>query len=226
MRVLIVEDDALLRAGLELLLTTEGHDVVAALDRATALAGTVSSLAPDVVVLDVRLPPTYRDEGLRAAAELREARPGFPVLVLSAYVEDAYAVELLGDNACGIGYLLKDRVGDVPEFMAALHRVASGGTVLDPEVVSQVVGRHRGVDPLDHLTPREREVLGLMAEGHDNGRIGELLELSMPSVSKHIKNVFTKLGLPASGTGHRRVLAVLAFLNGDGGRAGTGPGRT
>ncbi|GAA2931400.1 response regulator transcription factor [Streptomyces enissocaesilis] len=214
MRVLIVEDDALLRAGLELLLSTEGHEVVAALDRATTLTDTISSLAPDVVVLDVRLPPSYRDEGLRAAVELRGARPGFPVLVLSAYVEDAYAVELLGDNACGIGYLLKDRVGDVPEFMAALHRVASGGTVLDPEVVCQVVGRHRGAGPLDQLTPREREVLGLMAEGHDNGRICELLDLSAPAVGKHIKNIFTKLDLPPTGTGHRRVLAVLAFLNG------------
>ncbi|WP_374985431.1 response regulator [Streptomyces fradiae] len=213
MRVLIVEDDALLRAGLELLLATEGITVVGAVDRADRVPELVRSLTPDVVVMDVRLPPTYRDEGLRAAARLRRERPGFPVLVLSAHVEDDYATELLGDDASGIGYLLKDRVGDVAEFTAAVHRVHEGGTVMDPEVISQLLGRRRSQDPVDQLTPREREVLGLMAEGHDNGRICELLGLSVPAVSKHIKNIFTKLGLPASGTGHRRVLAVLAFLN-------------
>ncbi|KAF0649369.1 MULTISPECIES: response regulator [Streptomyces] len=213
MRVLIVEDDALLRAGLELLLATEGITVVGAVDRADRVPELVRSLTPDVVVMDVRLPPTYRDEGLRAAAGLRRERPGFPVLVLSAHVEDDYATELLGDDASGIGYLLKDRVGDVAEFTAAVRRVRSGGTVMDPEVISQLLGRRRSQDPIDQLTPREREVLGLMAEGHDNGRICELLNLSVPAVSKHIKNIFTKLGLPPSGSGHRRVLAVLAFLN-------------
>lgn len=153
MRVLIVEDDALLRAGLELLLATEGMTVVGAVDRADGLPALVESLTPDVVVLDVRLPPTYRDEGLRAAAELRRGRPGFPVLVLSAHVEDNYATELLGDDASGIGYLLKDRVGHVAEFMAALHRVHSGGTVMDPEVISQLLG---GAAPTTRSTSSPR----------------------------------------------------------------------
>ena len=213
MRVLIVEDDALLRQGLVLLLGTEGVDVVAALDTAERLPELVGELAPDAAVVDVRLPPTHRDEGLRAAVELRRRRPGFPVLVLSAHVETRYATELLGEGAGGVGYLLKDRVGDVSEFVAALRRVAAGGTALDPEVITQLLGRQAAFDPLDSLTERERAVLGLMAEGHDNAEICARLDLSVPTVSKHIGNIFTKFGLPASGSGHRRVLAVLTFLN-------------
>ncbi|GAA2475331.1 response regulator transcription factor [Streptomyces thermolineatus] len=213
MRVLIVEDNALLREGLVLLLETEGIEVLAAVDEARGLPRLVSALRPDAVVLDVRLPPAFRDEGLRAAVELRRARPGFPVLVLSAHVEDNYATELLGDDASGVGYLLKDRVGNVAEFTSALRRVVSGGTVMDPEVISQLLGRQSARDPVGRLTSRERAVLGLMAEGRDNGEICALLGLSAPAVSKHIGNIFTKLGLPPSGAGHRRVLAVLAFLN-------------
>ncbi|MFE1782442.1 response regulator [Streptomyces sp. NPDC059506] len=213
MRVLIVEDNALLREGLVLLLETEGIEVLAAVDEARGLPRLVSALRPDAVVLDVRLPPAFRDEGLRAAVELRRARPGFPVLVLSAHVEDNYATELLGDDASGVGYLLKDRVGNVAEFTSALRRVVSGGTVMDPEVISQLLGRQSARDPVGGLTSRERAVLGLMAEGRDNGEICALLGLSAPAVSKHIGNIFTKLGLPPSGAGHRRVLAVLAFLN-------------
>ena len=213
MRVLIVEDDALLRQGLVLLLRTEGIEVVAAVDNAEGLADLVTELGPDAAVVDVRLPPTHRDEGLRAAVELRRKRPGFPVLVLSAHVESRYATELLGQGAGGVGYLLKDRVGDVSEFVAALHRVAGGGTALDPEVITQLMSRQAVFDPLEALTERERAVLGLMAEGLDNAEICDRLDLSVPTVSKHIGNIFTKFGLPPSGSGHRRVLAVLAFLN-------------
>ncbi|GLU49542.1 response regulator transcription factor [Nocardiopsis ansamitocini] len=215
MRVVIAEDDALLRQGLALLLETEGVEVVGAAADIEEFMVLVNRHTPDAVVVDVRLPPTFRDEGLRAAAQLRRATPGFPVLVLSAYVEDGYATELLGDGASGIGYLLKDRVGEVGDFVDALRRVASGGIALDPEVISQLFSRHTAGDPLGSLTAREREVLALMAEGHDNARICHLLELSSAAVSKHIGNIFGKLGLAASGTGsgHRRVLAVLAFLN-------------
>ncbi|GAA3971575.1 response regulator transcription factor [Thermobifida alba] len=213
MRVLIAEDDTLLRQGLVLLLETEGFEVVGAASDLPEFWGMVEERDPDVVVVDVRLPPDFRDEGLRAAAALRRARPGFPVLVLSAHVEEGYAAELLGDDAGGIGYLLKDRVGDITEFMGALRRVAAGGTALDPEVISQLLNRqHAADDPLASLTAREREVLALMAEGHDNTRISGLLGLSGAAVSKHIGNIFTKLGLNSTTTGHRRVLAVLAFL--------------
>jgi DNA-binding NarL/FixJ family response regulator len=167
---------------------------------------------PDAAVLDVRMPPGFRDEGLRAALAARQEIPGLPVLVLSQYVEESYAAELLGGGASGVGYLLKDRVGRVDEFLDALERVAAGGTALDPEVVTELLTRRRD-SPLDLLTPREREVLKLMAEGHDNTTIAKALVVTERSVSKHIGNVFLKLGLPPSDSGHRRVLAVLAYLN-------------
>jgi DNA-binding NarL/FixJ family response regulator len=169
---------------------------------------------PDIAVMDVRMPPGFRDEGLRAALAARAKIPGLPVLVLSQYVEGAYAAELLGGGASGVGYLLKDRVGRVDDFLEALDRVAAGGTALDPEVVTQLLARRRD-SPLDTLTAREREVLKLMAEGQDNATIASSLVITERAVSKHIGNVFLKLGLPPSDSGHRRVLAVLAFLNND-----------
>ncbi|MFC9790899.1 LuxR C-terminal-related transcriptional regulator [Rhodococcus sp. NPDC127528] len=210
MRVVIAEDDALLREGLALLLRGEGFDVVAAVDNAEAFLEILDSV--DAAVLDVRMPPTFSNEGLRAAAEARRRRPGFPVLVLSAYVEDRYASGLLADGANGLGYLLKERVGRVAEFTDALRRVAAGGTVMDPEVISQLMSRRRADDPVRSLTPRESEVLGLMAEGLDNATIAARLVVSETAVSKHIGNIFAKLGLSASDAGHRRVLAVLAYL--------------
>jgi DNA-binding NarL/FixJ family response regulator len=168
---------------------------------------------PDAAVLDVRMPPFFRDEGLRAALRAREQLPELPILVLSQYVEETYAAELLSSGAHGVGYLLKDRVGRVDEFLDALERVADGGTALDPEVVMELMSRRRADDPLESLTPREREVLRLMAEGWDNATIARTLVVSERAVHKHIGNVFQKLGLPASDSGHRRVLAVLAYLN-------------
>lgn len=212
MRIVIAEDDALLREGLVLLLGNEGIDVAAAVDNADDFLAAVSDLRPDAAVVDVRLPPSFSDEGLRAAVEARRRIPRLPILVLSAYVEDSYAADLLADRAGGIGYLLKERVGKVEKFLDALHRVVDGGTVLDPEVVSQLMVRRRADDPMRTLTPREREVLALMAEGHANSEIAELLVVSETAVSKHIRNIFAKLGLPPSDTGHRRVLAVLAHL--------------
>ncbi|MDE3722569.1 response regulator transcription factor [Nocardiopsis sp. N85] len=217
MRVLIAEDDALLRQGLVLLLETEGFEVVGAAREITEFWSLFEAHRPDVAVLDVRLPPGLRREGLEAAARLRERSPGFPVLVLSAHVEDGYAAELLADSR-GIGYLLKDRIGDVAEFADALRRVAGGGVALDPEVVSHLLSGPTRRDPLGSLTPRELEVLGLMAEGHDNTRIRELLGLSTPAVGKHIGSIFAKLGLTQEGSGHRRVQAVLAYL-----RSGSAP---
>jgi DNA-binding NarL/FixJ family response regulator len=211
-RVVIAEDDALLREGLVLLLGNEGITVAAAVDNADELLAAVDAHEPDAAIVDVRLPPSFSDEGLRAAAAIRGRRPGLPILVLSAYVEDSYATELLAGGAGGLGYLLKERVGKVEKFLDALHRVVAGGTVLDPEVVSQLMVRRRAGDPLRTLTPREREVLALMAEGHANGAIAELLVVTETAVSKHIGNIFGKLGLPPSDTGHRRVLAVLAYL--------------
>jgi len=211
-RVVIAEDDALLREGLVLLLRSEGIDVVAAVDNADAFLAALPEHRPDAAVLDVRLPPSFTDEGLRAAVEARRQFPGLPILVLSAYVEDSYAADLLADGAGGIGYLLKERVGKVEKFLDALNRVVGGGTVLDPEVVSQLMVRRRADDPLRTLTPREREVLALMAEGYTNGAIAGLLVVSETAVSKHIGNIFAKLGLPPTDTGHRRVLAVLAHL--------------
>ncbi|MEU8993334.1 response regulator transcription factor [Streptomyces caniferus] len=213
MRVVIGEDNTLLREGLVLLLTSVGHEVVAVAADGPEVLPALLAHRPDAAVLDVRMPPSFRDEGLRAALAARREIPGLPVLVLSQYVEETYAVELLADGVGGVGYLLKDRVGRVEEFLSALERVAAGGTALDPEVVSELLTRRRD-DPLDALTPREREVLQLMAQGRDNATIARLLVVSDRAVSKHIGNIFAKLGLPASDSGHRRVLAVLAYLNG------------
>ncbi|WP_336047747.1 response regulator transcription factor [Streptomyces sp. CA2R101] len=213
MRVVIGEDNALLREGLVLLLASAGHEVVAVAASGPEVLPALLAHRPDAAVLDVRMPPSFRDEGLRAALAARREIPGLPVLVLSQYVEETYAVELLGGGAGGVGYLLKDRVGRVDEFLSALERVAAGGTALDPEVVTELLTRRRD-DPLDALTPREREVLQLMAQGRDNATIAQLLVVSDRAVSKHIGNIFAKLGLPASDSGHRRVLAVLAYLNG------------
>jgi len=211
-RVVIAEDNALLREGLVLLLTTAGHEVVAVAVAEPEILPALLEHRPDIAVLDVRMPPGFRDEGLRTALEARRRIPGLPVLVLSQYVEESYAAELLGGGASGIGYLLKDRVGRVEEFLEALDRVAAGGTALDPEVVTELLSRRRST-PLDSLTPREREVLALMAEGLDNTTIAATLVITERAVSKHIGNVFLKLGLPTTDTGHRRVLAVLAHLN-------------
>jgi DNA-binding NarL/FixJ family response regulator len=209
-RIVIAEDNALLREGMVLLLTGDGHEVVAVADTGPEIVPALLEHRPDVAVLDVRLPPGFRDEGLRAAIEARKALPDLPVLVLSQYVEETYATELLAGGAQGIGYLLKDRVSRVEEFLDALQRVAAGGTALDPEVVSQLMTRR---SPLQDLTPREREVLALMAQGHDNATIARTLVITERSVSKHIGSIFVKLDLPPSDSGHRRVLAVLAYLN-------------
>ncbi|MDQ0600671.1 DNA-binding NarL/FixJ family response regulator [Streptomyces canus] len=211
MRVVIAEDNALLREGLVLLLTSAGHEVVAVVGTGPEVMPALREQRPDVAVLDVRMPPGFRDEGLRAALEARKEFPGQPVLVLSQYVEESYAAELLGGGTSGVGYLLKDRVGRVDEFLDALERVAGGGTALDPEVVTELLTRRKNT-PLDSLTPRERETLALMAEGHDNATIAKTLVVTERAVHKHIGNVFLKLGLPPSDSGHRRVLAVLAYL--------------
>jgi DNA-binding NarL/FixJ family response regulator len=211
-RIAIAEDDALLREGLTHLLRAEGMEVVAAVDNAEDLLTAIAADTPDVAVVDVRMPPTFRDEGLRAAVEARRRWPGLAVLVLSAHVEERYATDLLADGTGGVGYLLKERVGKVADFLDALHRVAAGGTAMDPEVVAQLLVRRRADDPLQALTPREREVLELMAEGHSNSTIGGMLVVSDGAVHKHIGNIFSKLGLPTTDAGHRRVLAVLAYL--------------
>ncbi|MDW5326684.1 response regulator transcription factor [Plantactinospora sp. KLBMP9567] len=211
MRVVIAEDLVLLRDGMVRMLTAYGFDVVAAVADGAGLAETLVSLRPDVAVVDVRLPPTFTDEGLRAAIAARREVPGLPVLILSQYVEQVYARELLGDRAGGAGYLLKDRVGEVREFTDAIRRVAAGGTVLDPDVVSQLLGSGRAAQ-LATLTPREREVLAVMAEGRSNGAIGARLVITEKAVSKHINSILTKLDLPPSDDDHRRVLAVLAYL--------------
>ena len=209
MRVVIAEDLALLREGLVRLLEDAGHEVVAAVEDGSALVRVAVTERPDVAVVDVRLPPTFRDEGLRAAIEARSRVPGLPVLVLSQYVEQTYAAELLADGAGGVGYLLKERVAETRDFIAAVERVAGGGTALDPEVVRQLVAR-RG--PLGELTPREREVLGLMAEGRSNAAIAAELVVTESAVEKHVSRIFEKLDLSPSDTDHRRVLAVLAYL--------------
>ncbi|MFI9505824.1 response regulator [Nocardia sp. NPDC052566] len=213
MRVMIAEDDALLREGLVLLLSTAGIEVVAAFDNADDFLTAVTADRPDAVVVDVRMPPTFTDDGLRAAVRARAVHPGLPVLVLSAYVENSYAAELLGDGAGGVGYLLKERVGKVDRFLDSLRRVADGGTAMDPEVISQLLVRRKADDPLAGLTAREREVLALMAEGHNNTTIAERLVVSEGAVHKHIRSIFAKLNLSADDVGHRRVLAVLAYLN-------------
>ncbi|WP_062987934.1 response regulator [Nocardia anaemiae] len=213
MRVMIAEDDTLLREGLVLLLTTAGIEVAAAFDNADDFLAAVAADRPDAVVVDIRLPPTFTDDGLRAAVRARELHPGLPVLVLSAYVEDSYAAELLGGGAGGVGYLLKERVGKVDRFLDSLRRVVDGGTAMDPEVISQLLVRRKADDPLAALTAREREVLALMAEGLSNATIAERLVVTEGAVHKHIRNIFAKLGLAADDVGHRRVLAVLAYLN-------------
>jgi DNA-binding NarL/FixJ family response regulator len=209
-RVVIAEDLALLRDGLIRLLNAYGFTVVAAVDTGEALRAALLEHRPDVAVVDVRLPPTFTDEGLRAAIAARAEAPGLPVLVLSQHVEQLYARELLSDRRGGVGYLLKDRVASVSEFVEAVRRVAGGGTAMDPEVVSQLLARSA---PTAALTPREREVLGLMAEGRSNAAIAARLFVTDKAIGKHINNIFTKLGLPPSEDDNRRVLAVLAYLS-------------
>ncbi|MFE7710849.1 response regulator [Streptomyces sp. NPDC057486] len=215
MRVVIAEDNVLLSSGLELLLNSQGFEVAAITDDAPGFLAAVETHRPDVTIVDVRLPPTFRDEGIRAALRARRDRPGLPVLVLSQYVEHEYAGRLLSDTRGGIGYLLKDRVSRIAEFTDALRRVAAGGTAMDPEVIAQLLAVHG--DPVDALTPREREVLALMAEGHDNATIAQRLFITDNAVHKHIGSVFLKLGLSAGDSGHRRVRAVLAYLRRHGG---------
>jgi len=214
-RVVIAEDSALLRDGLVQLLQLRGVQVVAAVGDAEALLAAVAEHGPDIAVVDIRLPPTQTDEGVRAAVRLRQDHPGVGVLIFSQYVETAYAAQLLGDPA-GFGYLLKERVVDIGEFVAAMERVAGGGTALDPEVVAQLFGAGRRAGALDTLTPREREVLALMAEGRTNHAIATAFTVSERAVEKHIANIFTKLDLPPSETGNRRVLAVLRYLEAGG----------
>jgi DNA-binding NarL/FixJ family response regulator len=211
MRVVIAEDSVLMRAGLTRVLDSAGIEVVAAVADADALLREVERDQPDLVIVDVRMPPTHTDEGLRAALVLRRQWPGVAVLVLSQYVEERYATELLTESTSRVGYLLKDRVADVADFLDALRRVAGGGTALDPEVVSQILLR-RNHDPLEHLTPREREVLSLIAEGRSNSAIAAALFVSDSAVNKHINSIFTKLDLSPADSDHRRVLAVLRFL--------------
>ncbi|NUR99806.1 MAG: response regulator transcription factor [Kribbellaceae bacterium] len=210
MRVIILEDNPILAEGLSLLLENSGFQVAATATDADEFAKAIAEHEIDIAVVDVRLPPTFTDEGLRAAIEARRVRPGLRVLVFSQYVEEVYAAELLAAGSEGVGYLLKDRVSRVDEFLEAVRRVAGGGTVLDPEVVSQLMVKRSS--PLDRLTPREREVLALMAEGLGNTAIGEKLFISDGAVHKHVGNVFLKLDLPPTDSGHRRVLAVLAYL--------------
>jgi DNA-binding NarL/FixJ family response regulator len=212
LRLIIADDAVLLREGLVRLLVEQGHDVVAVVGDGPSLVEAAAELRPDVSIVDVRMPPTHTDEGLRAAVQMREHQPGAPVLVLSQYVEVSYADDLLADRRGAIGYLLKDRVADIAEFLEALVRVAGGGTVLDPEVVAQLLVRRKAHDPLDELTTREREVLALMAEGRSNTAIARQLVVSEGAVEKHVRNIFTKLDLPPDEELNRRVLAVLAFL--------------
>ncbi|MGH3761190.1 response regulator transcription factor [Actinophytocola sp.] len=211
MHVVIAEDSVLLRAGLQRLLADEDIETVAAVEDGAGLLVAVSEHRPDLAIVDVRMPPTFTDEGLRAALRAREQQPGLPVLVLSQYVEERYAVELLSGGAGGVGYLLKERVADVAEFVDAVHRVAGGGTVIDQEVIAQLMARGRR-NPIDVLTPREREVLGLMAQGLTNVAIAKSLTVSDGAVEKHVGNIFSKLGLEPSAEEHRRVRAVLTFL--------------
>ncbi len=212
MRVAIAEDAVLLREGLIRLLTEHDAEIVAAVDNGADLVEVVVRERPDVSIVDVRMPPTFRDEGLRAAIEVRRRIPNAPILVFSQYVEERYAAELLEGGTTGIGYLLKDRVADVREFIVAVRRVASGGTVLDPEVVAQLVTRRRRDERLSTLTAREQEVLALMAEGRTNNAIADTLFVSEGTVEKHIRGIFTKLGLEDTESVHRRVLAVLTYL--------------
>ncbi|HWJ30714.1 MAG TPA: response regulator, partial [Gaiellaceae bacterium] len=210
--VVIAEDSTLLREGIARLLEDEDFDVVGQAGTADELMLKVRSYRPDVAIVDVRMPPTQTDEGIKAAREIRAHYPDTSVLVLSQHVEHTYAVELLGDGAQGLGYLLKDRIADIDEFIAAVRRVAEGGSALDPHVVSELVALNRGSDPVQRLTPREHEVLELMAEGRSNQAIGQRLFITPRAVEKHVTSIFTKLGLPAAAEDHRRVLAVLQFL--------------
>ena len=212
LRVVVADDAVLLRDGVVRLLTDSGFDVVAAVGDAGALVDAVTEHDPDLCLVDVRMPPTHTDEGLRAALEIRKQHPDIAVLVLSQYVEERYAAELLEGDVAGVGYLLKDRVIDVDDFIASLRRVAAGGSAVDADVVSQILGRSKRGSELDRLTPREREVLQLMAEGLSNAGIAERLVVSQGAVEKHISNVFLKLGLDPGDGAHRRVLAVLRFL--------------
>jgi DNA-binding NarL/FixJ family response regulator len=213
MRVVIADDAVLLREGIARLLADAGFDVVGQSGTAQDLMLKVRSYTPDVAVVDIRMPPTHTDEGLQAAKDIREKYPDVGVLLLSQYVEAGYALELLQENAEGVGYLLKDRVADVKEFADAVRRVGEGGSALDPAVVSRLVGRRRSDDPLAALTPREREVLELMAEGRSNQAIAERLVVTPRAVEKHVTSIFSKLKLSATSEDHRRVLAVLAFLS-------------
>jgi DNA-binding NarL/FixJ family response regulator len=212
MRIVIAEDAVLLRAGLTRLLDDAGEEIVAAVGDGEALLDAVARQHPDLAIIDVRMPPTFSDEGIRAAVRIRREFPDVAVLVLSQYVEEEYASELLADNTESVGYLLKDRVADVGEFIEAVRRVGAGGTALDPEVVAQLLARSRRQDPLDRLTEREREVLSLMAEGCSNTAIAQQLVVSDGAVEKHVRNIFTKLDLAPDAGDHRRVLAVLRYL--------------
>jgi DNA-binding NarL/FixJ family response regulator len=212
MRVVVADDSVLLREGVVRLLEEKGFDVVAQAGDAEDLIRKVNAHKPDVAVVDIRMPPTNTDDGLRAALEIRASHPDTGVLVLSQYVEEGYALDLVGDSAGGVGYLLKDRVADVDRFVESVTRVAEGGSALDPEVVAQLVGRARRDDPLAELTPREREVMELMAEGRSNNAIATQMTVTERAVEKHVTSIFGKLGLPPAPEDHRRVLAVLAFL--------------
>ena len=211
-RVVIADDSVLLREGIAALLDDSGFEVIAQCGTADELLMIVRSYRPDIAIVDIRMPPTHTDEGLRAAQEIRERYPGTSVLVLSQYIESGYALDLLAESAEGVGYLLKDRVSDVREFAAGVRRVADGGTALDPAVVSRLVGSRRGKGPLDELSPREREVLELMAEGRSNQGISARLVITERAVEKHVTSIFQKLQLPAASDDHRRVLAVLTYL--------------
>ena len=217
MRIVIAEDLVLLRDGLVRLLEAHGHAVVAAVGDGPSLVEAIDVHRPDIAIVDVRLPPSQRDEGLRAALEARRRVPGTPVLVLSQYVEESYAAELLADGAGAVGYLLKDRVADPSDFVAQVDRVAAGGTAIDQEVVSQLLARRRADDPLQELTPREREVLELMAQGLANAAIARQLVVTDGAVEKHVTNIFGKLGLHTAAGGNLRVLAVLAWLRAESG---------
>jgi DNA-binding NarL/FixJ family response regulator len=215
MRVVLAEDSVLLREGIARLLEDSGFEIVGRAGDAEDLLRKVRAHKPDVAIVDIRMPPTHTDEGLRAARVIRDELPGTGVLVLSQYVEEDYAADLLADSAAGVGYLLKDRVSDVERFIDSIRRVADGGSALDPEVVSHMLGRRRATGPLDDLTPREREVLALVAEGRSNRAIADELVVSERAVEKHVTSIFAKLSLSATADDHRRVLAVLAYLQGN-----------
>jgi DNA-binding NarL/FixJ family response regulator len=212
-RVIVAEDSVLLREGVVRVLEEAGFEVVGQAGDAKELMRKARAHKPDVAIVDIRMPPTHTDEGLRAARAIRDEMPDTGVLVLSQYIEEEYALELLADDAAGVGYLLKDRVSDLDEFAASVRRVGEGGSALDPAVVSELVGRRRRDDPVSELTPREREVLGVMAEGRSNQAIAEALVISERAVEKHVTSIFAKLNLPPAAEDHRRVLAVLAFLS-------------